>query len=46
MRRRPDSELITLAREGSAEAAGVLFDRYWDHALAGRLRRHRRPRAC
>jgi RNA polymerase sigma-70 factor (ECF subfamily) len=32
MRRRPDSELITLARRGSAEAAGALFDRYWDHA--------------
>ena len=32
MRRRPDSELIVLAREGSSEAAGVLFDRYWEHA--------------
>lgn len=32
MRRRPDSELIALARTGSAEAAGALFDRYWDHA--------------
>ena len=29
MRRRPDTELVVLAREGSAEAAGVLFDRYW-----------------
>ena len=29
MRRRPDIELVVLAREGSAEAAGVLFDRYW-----------------
>ncbi len=34
MRRRPDTELVALAREGSAEAAGVLFDRYW--ALAWR----------
>jgi RNA polymerase sigma factor (sigma-70 family) len=32
MRRRPDTELIALARRGSAEAAGALFDRYWDHA--------------
>ncbi|HEU0303939.1 MAG TPA: sigma-70 family RNA polymerase sigma factor [Gaiellaceae bacterium] len=32
MRRLPDPELIALARTGSAEAAGVLFDRYWDHA--------------
>ena len=32
MRRRPDTELIDLARKGSAEAAGALFDRYWDHA--------------
>jgi RNA polymerase sigma factor (sigma-70 family) len=32
MRRRPDSELIVLARKGSAEAAGVLFDRYWEVA--------------
>jgi RNA polymerase sigma-70 factor, ECF subfamily len=32
MRRRPDSELIALAREGSSEAAGALFDRYWEHA--------------
>ena len=29
MRRRPDTELVVLAREGSAEAAGALFDRYW-----------------
>ena len=29
MRRVPDPELIALAREGSAEAAGALFDRYW-----------------
>jgi RNA polymerase sigma-70 factor (ECF subfamily) len=32
MRRRPDTELIVLARGGSAEAADVLFDRYWPHA--------------
>jgi RNA polymerase sigma-70 factor (ECF subfamily) len=32
MRRRPDTELIDLTRKGSAEAAGALFDRYWDHA--------------
>ena len=32
MRRRPDTELIALARKGSSEAAGVLFDRYWPHA--------------
>ena len=32
MRRRPDNELIDLARKGSPEAAGALFDRYWDHA--------------
>ncbi len=32
MRRRPDTELIGLARKGSAEAAGALFDRYWEHA--------------
>jgi RNA polymerase sigma-70 factor (ECF subfamily) len=25
----PDHELIALAREGSADAAGALFDRYW-----------------
>jgi RNA polymerase sigma-70 factor (ECF subfamily) len=29
MRRRPDHELIALARKGSSDAAGVLFDRYW-----------------
>ncbi|MDH4104300.1 MAG: sigma-70 family RNA polymerase sigma factor [Thermoleophilia bacterium] len=29
MRRLPDNELIALARKGSTEAAGVLFDRYW-----------------
>jgi RNA polymerase sigma-70 factor (ECF subfamily) len=29
MRGRPDPELIALAREGSADAAGALFDRYW-----------------
>ncbi len=32
MRRRPDTELIVLARNGSSEAAEVLFDRYWAHA--------------
>ena len=32
MRRRPDTELIVLARRGSSEAAEVLFDRYWSHA--------------
>ncbi len=32
MRRRPDTELIPLAREGSSHAAEVLFDRYWAHA--------------
>ncbi len=32
MRRLPDSELIGLARQGSREAADVLFDRYWDYA--------------
>jgi RNA polymerase sigma-70 factor (ECF subfamily) len=32
VRRRPDTELIVLARKGSKEAAGVLFDRYWSHA--------------
>lgn len=32
MRRLPDPELIALARSGSHEAAGVLFDRYWAHA--------------
>jgi RNA polymerase sigma-70 factor, ECF subfamily len=34
MRGRPDTELVVLARRGSAEAAGALFDRYW--ALAWR----------
>jgi RNA polymerase sigma-70 factor, ECF subfamily len=29
VRRRPDPELIALAREGSVDAAGALFDRYW-----------------
>ena len=29
MRRRPDTELVVLARKGSDEAAGALFDRYW-----------------
>ena len=29
MRRRPDTELVVLARNGSHEAAGALFDRYW-----------------
>jgi len=32
VRRRPDTELIVLAREGSPDAAEVLFDRYWTHA--------------
>jgi RNA polymerase sigma-70 factor, ECF subfamily len=32
MRRRPDFQLIALTREGSSEAAGALFDRYWEHA--------------
>ena len=32
MRRRPDTELIDLARKGSRDAAEVLFDRYWTHA--------------
>ncbi|HSI98091.1 MAG TPA: sigma-70 family RNA polymerase sigma factor [Gaiellaceae bacterium] len=31
MHRRPDTELIVLARKGSSAAAGVLFDRYWTH---------------
>lgn len=31
MRRRPDTELVVLARKGSAEAAATLFDRYWPH---------------
>jgi RNA polymerase sigma-70 factor (ECF subfamily) len=29
MQRSPDRDLIELAREGSEEAAGALFDRYW-----------------
>jgi RNA polymerase sigma-70 factor (ECF subfamily) len=29
MRGRPDTELVVLARRGSKEAAGALFDRYW-----------------
>jgi RNA polymerase sigma factor (sigma-70 family) len=29
VRRRPETELVVLAREGSAEAAGALFDHYW-----------------
>jgi RNA polymerase sigma-70 factor (ECF subfamily) len=32
VRRTPDPELIGLARAGSAEAAGALFDRYWETA--------------
>jgi RNA polymerase sigma-70 factor, ECF subfamily len=32
MRRRPDTELIVLARKGSVQAVDVLFDRYWPHA--------------
>jgi RNA polymerase sigma-70 factor, ECF subfamily len=32
VRRRPDTEVIVLAREGSQDAAEVLFDRYWTHA--------------
>ena len=32
MRRRPDTELIVLARGGSTDAAAALFDRYWEHA--------------
>ena len=32
MRRLPDPELIALVREGSSDAAGVLFDRYWEFA--------------
>ena len=32
MRRTPDPELIGLARSGSVEAAGALFDRYWETA--------------
>jgi RNA polymerase sigma-70 factor (ECF subfamily) len=29
MRGRPDTELVVLARDGSSDAAGALFDRYW-----------------
>jgi hypothetical protein len=29
VRRRPDTELVVLVREGSAWQPGVLFDRYW-----------------
>ena len=32
MQRRPDTELVVLARSGSREAAGALFDRYWELA--------------
>lgn len=32
MRRRPDTELVALARRGSSEAISVLFDRYWAFA--------------
>jgi RNA polymerase sigma-70 factor (ECF subfamily) len=32
MQRSPDRDLIELAREGSHEAAGALFDRYWPFA--------------
>ena len=32
MRRRPDTELIVLARRGSTRAVEVLFDRYWSYA--------------
>jgi RNA polymerase sigma-70 factor (ECF subfamily) len=32
VRRRPDTDVIVLAREGSQEAVEVLFDRYWTHA--------------
>jgi RNA polymerase sigma-70 factor (ECF subfamily) len=32
VRRRPDTELISLARKGSHEAAEALFERYWTHA--------------
>jgi RNA polymerase sigma-70 factor (ECF subfamily) len=31
VRRRPDTELIVLARGGSVPAAEALFDRYWTH---------------
>jgi RNA polymerase sigma-70 factor (ECF subfamily) len=32
VRRRPDTELIVLARQGSTQAVDVLFDRYWPYA--------------
>jgi RNA polymerase sigma-70 factor, ECF subfamily len=32
VRRRPDPELVALARSGSRDAAEALFDRYWSHA--------------
>lgn len=32
MRRLPDPDLIVLVRDGSSDAAGVLFDRYWEFA--------------
>jgi RNA polymerase sigma-70 factor, ECF subfamily len=32
VRRRPDTEVILLARRGSTDAVGVLFDRYWTYA--------------
>lgn len=32
MRRRPDTDLVVLARHGSTEAVEVLFDRYWPYA--------------
>lgn len=32
MRRRPDTEVIVLARRGSTQAVEVLFDRYWSYA--------------
>ena len=32
MRRRPDIELIALARAGSTQAVDALFDRYWPYA--------------
>jgi RNA polymerase sigma-70 factor (ECF subfamily) len=31
VRRRPDTELIALARAGSTQAVEVLFDRYWPY---------------
>jgi RNA polymerase sigma-70 factor (ECF subfamily) len=32
VQRRPDTELVVLARAGSRDAAGALFDRYWELA--------------